>query len=96
MVRKVCMGNEAIALGALAAGLKLAAGYPGTPSTEIIETLVRERRAGVGVQWSVNEKAALEVAAGGDLVRESPRLRPVVAGGSLRNDSDGLRLLRKI
>ena len=65
MVRKVCMGNEAIALGALAAGLKLAAGYPGTPSTEIIETLVRERRAGVGVQWSVNEKAALEVAAGG-------------------------------
>ena len=40
MVRKVCMGNEAIALGALAAGLKLAAGYPGTPSTEIIETLV--------------------------------------------------------
>ena len=54
------MGNEAIALGALAAGLRLAAGYPGTPSTEIIETLVRERRAGVDVQWSVNEKAALE------------------------------------
>ena len=65
MVRRVCMGNEAIALGALAAGLRLAAGYPGTPSTEIIETLVRERRAGVDVQWSVNEKAALEVAAGG-------------------------------
>lgn len=65
MSRRVCMGNEAIALGALAAGMKLAAGYPGTPSTEIIETLVRERREGVDVQWSVNEKAALEVAAGG-------------------------------
>lgn len=65
MVRRVCMGNEAIALGALAAGLRLAAGYPGTPSTEIIETLVREHREGVDVQWSVNEKAALEVAAGG-------------------------------
>lgn len=65
MVRKVCMGNEAIAFGALAAGLGLAAGYPGTPSTEIIETLAAERRPGVAVQWSVNEKAALEVAAGG-------------------------------
>ncbi len=65
MVRRVCMGNEAIALGALAAGLKLAAGYPGTPSTEIIETLAKVRRPGVSVQWSVNEKAALEVAAGG-------------------------------
>ena len=65
MVRRVCMGNEAIALGALVAGLRLAAGYPGTPSTEIIETLVREHREGVDVQWSVNEKAALEVAAGG-------------------------------
>lgn len=65
MVRKVCMGNEAIALGALAAGLKIAAGYPGTPSTEIIETLAAVHRPEVKVQWSVNEKAALEVAAGG-------------------------------
>ena len=59
------MGNEAIALGALAAGVKLATGYPGTPSTEIIETLIAERRHGVTVEWSVNEKVALEVAAGG-------------------------------
>ncbi|MDO4987704.1 MAG: indolepyruvate ferredoxin oxidoreductase subunit alpha [Synergistes sp.] len=64
MTVKVCMGNEAIALGALAAGVSVAAGYPGTPSTEIIETLVAEHRDGVKVQWSVNEKAALEVAAG--------------------------------
>lgn len=64
MTVRLCMGNEALAFGALAAGIKLAAGYPGTPSTEIIETLVSERRKGVEVQWSVNEKAAVEVAAG--------------------------------
>jgi indolepyruvate ferredoxin oxidoreductase alpha subunit len=58
------MGNEAIALGAKRAGIGLAAGYPGTPSTEVLETLARERGEGVYVEWSVNEKAALEVAAG--------------------------------
>ncbi|MDO5115540.1 MAG: indolepyruvate ferredoxin oxidoreductase subunit alpha [Synergistaceae bacterium] len=64
MAKRVCMGNEAIALGALAAGIKVAAGYPGTPSTEIIETLVAVRQPDVKVQWSTNEKVALEVAAG--------------------------------
>ena len=58
------MGNEAIARGALEAGVRVAAGYPGTPSSEIIETL--SRFAGEGrlyVEWSTNEKVALEVAA---------------------------------
>ena len=64
MKKKVCMGNEAIALGALAAGITVAAGYPGTPSTEIIETLTAVKAPGVKVQWAPNEKAALEVAAG--------------------------------
>ena len=63
-MKKVCMGNEAIALGALAAGIKVAAGYPGTPSTEIIETLCAVKAPGVKVQWAPNEKSALEVAAG--------------------------------
>ena len=58
------MGNEAIALGAINAGVRVVAGYPGTPSTEIIETFAREKASGVDVQWSTNEKAALEVAAG--------------------------------
>jgi indolepyruvate ferredoxin oxidoreductase alpha subunit len=58
------MGNEAIALGALRAGVSVTAGYPGTPSTEILETIAKERRDGVYVEWSVNEKAALELAAG--------------------------------
>ena len=64
MTYKILMGNEAIALGALHAGVKVVAGYPGTPSTEIIETVAAEKKPGVDVQWSTNEKVALEVAAG--------------------------------
>lgn len=58
------MGNEAIALGALAAGVNLVAGYPGTPSTEVIETIAKRRSDDVYVEWSINEKAAMEVGAG--------------------------------
>ena len=58
------MGNEAIALGALAAGVNVVAGYPGTPSTEVLETIAKRKGDGVYVEWSINEKAALEVAAG--------------------------------
>jgi len=58
------MGNEAIARGALEAGLNVAAGYPGTPSSEIIESLARvARERKLYVEWSTNEKVALEVAA---------------------------------
>lgn len=57
------MGNEAIALGAIKAGVGLVAGYPGTPSTEVLETVAKNNTAGIHVEWSVNEKAALEVAA---------------------------------
>ena len=64
MSKRVCMGNEAIALGAARAGVSVVSGYPGTPSTEIIETLIREKIPGIEVQWSTNEKTALEVAAG--------------------------------
>ena len=64
MGKELLMGNEAIALGAIRAGVNLACGYPGTPSTEILETLARVKPADVYVEWSVNEKAALEVAAG--------------------------------
>ena len=58
------MGNEAIARGALEAGVQVAAAYPGTPSSEVVENLskVAERR-GLYVEWSVNEKVAMEVAA---------------------------------
>ena len=56
-------GNEAVARGAWEAGVKVGAGYPGTPSTEILENLCRYD--GVECEWSVNEKVAFEVALGG-------------------------------
>ena len=57
------MGNSAIAIGALSSGVKMVAGYPGTPSTEIIETIFHVPHEGVHLEWSVNEKAAMEVCA---------------------------------
>ena len=62
-MKEYVMGNAAIALGALKAGVGLAAGYPGTPSSEIIDTIAKHSHADIHVEWSVNEKAALEVAA---------------------------------
>lgn len=64
MAKKLLMGNEAIALGAIRASVFVVTGYPGTPSSEIIETIAREKLDGVYVEWSVNEKSALETAAG--------------------------------
>lgn len=64
MHKEFLMGNEAIALGAIAAGVNLIAGYPGTPSSEVLETAAKRRSEDIYVEWSVNEKAALEVAAG--------------------------------
>ncbi len=58
------MGNEAIARGALEAGISVASGYPGTPSSEIIENLAKAaKERNLYVEWSTNEKVALEVAA---------------------------------
>ena len=60
------MGNEAIVRGALEAGVNLAAGYPGTPSSEIIENLgLVAKDRNLYVEWAVNEKVAVEVAAAG-------------------------------
>ncbi len=56
-------GNEAVALGAWAAGASAAFGYPGTPSTEILENLSRHRDD-VYLEWSPNEKVAFEAATG--------------------------------
>ncbi len=62
------MGNQAFAHAALEAGVRVVAGYPGTPSSEVIETVAgcvaSGSAQGVHVEWSTNEKAALEVVAG--------------------------------
>ena len=62
MTRLLLSGNEAIARGALLAGVSLATAYPGTPSTEILENL--SRMGGTRSIWSPNEKIAVELAGG--------------------------------
>ena len=61
-MKKLLSGNEALARGAWEAGVQVAAGYPGTPSTEILETLAP--MPGVYAEWCPNEKVALDVAIG--------------------------------
>ena len=63
--REFLSGNEAVARGAWEAGVEVAAAYPGTPSTEVLETLAQ--LPGVYAEWSTNEKVALEVALGASM-----------------------------
>ncbi|ATW27805.1 thiamine pyrophosphate-dependent enzyme [Candidatus Formimonas warabiya] len=63
MTKKIIGGNEAVALGALHAGVKVITGYPGTPSSEVIGSLWGKDLPGTKVEWSTNEKVAFEVAA---------------------------------
>lgn len=60
--KKIMLGNEAIARGAYEAGVKVSAAYPGTPSTEISENIVKYPE--IYAEWSPNEKVAMEVAIG--------------------------------
>ena len=66
----VVLGGEAVALAALDAGISAAYGYPGTPSTEILETVIRHADAerSVCAHWCSNEKTAYEAALGVTLV----------------------------
>ncbi|MBR6336289.1 MAG: indolepyruvate ferredoxin oxidoreductase subunit alpha, partial [Ruminococcus sp.] len=64
MHKEFLMGNAAIARGAVDAGLNVISGYPGTPSTEVLETAAKNNDGSLYVEWSVNEKAALELSAG--------------------------------
>ncbi len=66
--KELLLGNEAIARGAIEAGLDVAASYPGTPSSEIIEELGKaSEELDFHVEWSTNEKVAFEVSAGASL-----------------------------
>ena len=56
MSKSFLMGNEAIGLGAVRAGVKVVSGYPGTPSTEVLETVAKHNPGDIYVEWSVNER----------------------------------------
>ena len=64
--RVIMLGNEAIARGAYEAGVKVSAAYPGTPSTEISENIIKYKDD-IYSEWSPNEKVATEVAIGASL-----------------------------
>ena len=64
-MKKLLTGNEAIAEGIIESGVEVVCGYPGTPSTEVIQTLLPQAKdLGTHIEWSVNEKIAFEIAAG--------------------------------
>ena len=64
-MRKLLTGNEAVAEGIIESGVEVVTGYPGTPSTEVILTLLPQKeKLGMHIEWSTNEKVAFEIAAG--------------------------------
>lgn len=63
-MKRILSGNDAIARGAFEAGIQIAVGYPGTPSSEIIETINKEYGKEIYTEWSTNEKVAMDAAAG--------------------------------
>lgn len=65
MIRRVFLGNEAIAWGLLKEGVSFATSYPGTPASEILEAVIKfneEYKLGIFAQWAINEKVAFELA----------------------------------
>ena len=63
--KKIMLGNEAIARGAYEAGVKVTSAYPGTPSTEVSENVVKYKE--IYAEWAPNEKVATEVAIGASM-----------------------------
>ena len=63
-MKAILSGNEAIARGAYEAGIQIATGYPGTPSSEIIKVIARQYGEDIYTEWSTNEKVAMDAAAG--------------------------------
>jgi indolepyruvate ferredoxin oxidoreductase alpha subunit len=63
-LKEILSGNEAIARGAYEAGIEIAAGYPGTPSSEIIKTIALKYGKDIYTEWSTNEKVAMDAGAG--------------------------------
>jgi indolepyruvate ferredoxin oxidoreductase alpha subunit len=65
-LKKLLTGNEAVAEGVIESGVEVVCGYPGTPSTEVILTLLPQKEElGIHIEWSTNEKVAFEIASPG-------------------------------
>jgi indolepyruvate ferredoxin oxidoreductase alpha subunit len=93
-MKRSIIGNQAVAYGALAAGIDVAAGYPGTPSSEALTELLQFRRSaaqGGGpapyVAWSVNEKVAFELATGAAWAGKRALATMKMSGANVAADS---------
>jgi indolepyruvate ferredoxin oxidoreductase alpha subunit len=81
-------GDEAVARAALEAGVNVATGYPGNPSTKTITSLIPiARQFGITVEWSVNEKVALEVATGAAWAEQRSLVAMKMSGVNVMADS---------
>ena len=87
MTTKLMAGSEALAYGALQAGVKVVTGYPGTPSTGALTRLLQMNPPGVYVEWSVNEKVAFEVASGAALAGQRALCTMKMSGLNVCYDS---------
>ena len=87
-MKKLLTGNEAIAEGAMAAGVEVVAGYPGTPSTEVILSLMAKRKElDFHIEWSINEKVAFEIAAGAAWAGKRALVTMKMSGLNVASDS---------
>lgn len=80
-------GNEAIARGAVESAVDIGAGYPGTPSTEALEALKEIKDSETYVEWSVNEKVAIEVAGGASWLGKRALATMKMSGLNVASDS---------
>jgi indolepyruvate ferredoxin oxidoreductase alpha subunit len=69
MTMQEATGSEALAFGALAAGVQFVTGYPGSPATSVVEALLRHGSAHLRIEWATNEKSAFDAAFGASLAR---------------------------
>jgi indolepyruvate ferredoxin oxidoreductase alpha subunit len=69
MTMEKLSGSEALARGALEAGVQFATGYPGSPATSVIDALLRLASREVRIEWAINEKSAFDAAFGASLAR---------------------------
>jgi indolepyruvate ferredoxin oxidoreductase alpha subunit len=89
-MKQLIIGNQAVAYGALAAGVEVAAGYPGTPSSEALTELLHFAQGGGPapyVEWSTNEKVAFELATGAAWTGKRAMATMKMSGANVAADS---------
>ncbi|MBA7650855.1 hypothetical protein ES703_58668 [subsurface metagenome] len=89
-MKKLIIGNQAVAYGALEAGVDVVAGYPGTPSSEALTEILhfsQKNRLAPHVEWSINEKVAFEVATGAAWSGKRALATMKMSGANVASDS---------